>query len=136
MSTADCVFCKIVAGEIPCHRLFENERVLAFLDINPLAAGHTVLIPKMHAVRFENMVTDDASALACAIGPVARRVLAAVEVDDYNVLQNNGPIAGQVVLHLHVHIIPRRPRDGLGFRWISGSATSDELAALADKING
>ena len=111
MSTADCVFCKIVAGEIPCHRLFENERVLAFLDINPLAAGHTVLIPKMHAVRFENMATDDASALACAIGPVARRVLAAVEVDDYNVLQNNGPIAGQVVLHLHVHIIPRRRRD-------------------------
>ncbi len=136
MSAADCVFCKIVAGEIPCHRLFEDERVLAFLDINPLAAGHTVLIPKTHAVRFEDMAAADTSALACAIGPVARRVLAAVAADDYNVLQNNGPIAGQVVMHVHVHIIPRRRRDGLGYRWLAGSASSDELAALAGRING
>ena len=135
MSAADCVFCKIVAGEIPCHRVFEDERVLAFLDINPLAAGHTVLIPKTHVVRFEHMAAVDASALACAIGPVARRVLPALEADDYNVLQNNGELAGQVVMHLHVHIIPRRLRDGLGYRWITASATSDELAALASRIN-
>ena len=136
MSAGDCIFCKIVSGEIPCHRLFEDESVLAFLDINPLAVGHTVLIPKTHAVRFEDMAAADTAALACAIGPLARRILTTVGADDYNVLQNNGPIAGQVVMHLHVHIIPRRRGDGLGYRWLAGSASSDELAALAGKING
>ena len=136
MSAVDCVFCKIVAGEIPCHRVFEDERVLAFLDINPLAAGHTVLIPRTHAVRFEDLTADDAAALAVSIGPLARRILSAVDQQDYNLLQNNGELAGQVMMHLHVHIIPRRRDDGLGYRWLVGSASSGELAALADMING
>ncbi len=135
MSLADCVFCKIVSGEIPCHRVFENERVLAFLDINPLSLGHTVVIPRTHAVRFEQLSEDDAAALAGAIGPLARRILSAVESQDYNLLQNNGSSAGQVVMHVHVHIIPRRANDGLGFRWKAGPAAPQELSALASKIS-
>ena len=99
MSAADRVFCKIVAGEIPCHRVFENDRVLAFLDINPLSVGHTVVIPRAHAVRFEQLSVDDAAALAGAIGPLAGRILSAVGWEDYNLLQNNGSSAGQVVMH-------------------------------------
>jgi histidine triad (HIT) family protein len=116
--------------------VFEDERVLAFLDINPLAAGHTVLIPKVHAVRFEDLAADDAAALAVSIGPLARRILSAVDRQDYNLLQNNGESAGQVVMHLHVHIIPRRADDGLGYRWRAGSTASGRLAALAGEING
>lgn len=135
MSLADCVFCKIAAGEIPCHCVFENERVLAFLDINPLSLGHTVVIPRTHAVRFEQLSEDDAAALAGAIGPLARRILSAVESEDYNLLQNNGSSAGQVVMHVHIHIIPRRANDGLGFRWKAGSAAPQELSALASRIS-
>lgn len=135
MSVADCVFCKIVAGEIPCHRVFENERVLAFLDINPLSLGHTVVIPRAHAVRFEQLSEDDAAALAGAIGPLARRILSAVGSEDYNLLQNNGSSAGQVVMHVHIHIIPRRANDGLGFRWKPKAAAPEELSTLASRIS-
>ena len=135
MSVADCVFCKIVAGEIPCHRVFENERVLAFLDISPLSVGHTVVIPRAHAVRFEQLSVDDAAALAGAIGPLAGRILSAVGWADYNLLQNNGSSAGQVVMHVHFHIIPRRANDGLGFRWNPSPAGPDELSALASRIS-
>lgn len=135
MSVADCVFCKIVAGEIPCHRVFENERVLAFLDINPLSLGHTVVIPRAHAVRFEQLSEDDAAALAGAIGPLARRILSAVGSEDYNLLQNNGASAGQVVMHVHIHIIPRRANDGLGFRWKPKPGAPEELSTLASRIS-
>lgn len=135
MSAADCLFCKIVAGEIPCHRVFENDRVLAFLDINPLSVGHTVVIPRAHAVRFEQLSEDDAAALAGAIGPLADRILSAVGWEDYNLLQNNGSSAGQVVMHVHFHIIPRRANDDLGFRWKPRPAGPDELSALASKIS-
>jgi diadenosine tetraphosphate (Ap4A) HIT family hydrolase len=131
---AQCIFCRIVAGEIPCHKLIETDAVLAFLDVNPLAPGHALLVPRVHADRLEELSADMAAAIVREIGPLARRVLAAVGAGDYNVLQNNGPASGQVVPHVHFHIIPRRKSDGLGYRWNVTKAEPARLAELARRI--
>ena len=133
--SADCVFCKIIAGDIPCHRVFENDHLLAFLDIAPLARGHTVVIPKAHAERLDQLDPEVVAEIGRRLGRIGRRVVSATAADGYNVLQNNGSVAGQVVPHVHFHIIPRRSDDGLGYRWNAKSAAQDELAALAARIN-
>ncbi len=131
---AECIFCRIVAGEIPCHKLLETDTVLAFLDVNPLAEGHALVVPRVHANRLEELPADVAAAVAREIGPLARRVLSAVGAGDYNVLQNNGPASGQAVPHVHFHIIPRRENDGLGYRWNAKKAEHTRLAELAGRI--
>jgi histidine triad (HIT) family protein len=116
----DCIFCKIVAGAIPCHKVFEDDHVLALLDVGPLSRGHTLVIPKAHHTTLGDMPGDLAGrclAVAAQLGP---RIAAAVEAPGWNVLQNNGTAAGQVVMHVHLHIIPRREGDGLGYRWPAG----------------
>lgn len=135
MPSGDCVFCKIVAGDIPCHRVFESDRVLAFLDIQPLAEGHTVVIPKAHAERLDTLDPADAAAIAAELGGLGNRICQAVAADGYNVLQNNGAVSGQVVPHVHFHVIPRRADDGLGYRWNARSASNEQLGALAARIN-
>lgn len=131
-----CLFCKIVAGSIPSYKLFEDGHVLSFLDIGPLSRGHLLIIPKQHAVTLDEL--DEASAMACAAA--ARRlgkvVCDATGVKDWNLLQNNGKLAGQVVMHVHFHVIPRREGDGLGFRWPAGKLEKDEAVALAAAITG
>lgn len=131
---AASIFARIVAGEIPCHRIYETADVLAFLDINPLSRGHTLLIPKQAAERLEQLDAAQAAALGAALPVVARAVLAATGAAGYNVLQNNGPDAGQEVPHVHFHIIPRTAEDGLGFRWRPTKPGSEELHALAKQI--
>lgn len=133
-SNPDCIFCRIIAGEIPCHKLLETDALLAFLDVNPLAAGHALLVPRVHANRLEELPPDVAAAVAREVGPLARRVLTAVGAGDYNVLQNNGPASGQVVPHVHFHIIPRRENDGLGYRWNATKGDPARLAELAKRI--
>ena len=133
--SADCVFCKIIAGDIPCHRVFENDHLLAFLDIAPLARGHTVVIPKAHAERLDQLDPEVVAEIGRRLGRIGRRVVSATAADGYNVLQNNGSVAGQVVPHVHFHIIPRRSGDALGYRWNAKSVAQDELAALAARIN-
>lgn len=131
----DSVFTKIIKGEIPCHRVFENEHVLAFLDITPLSAGHTLVVPKRQAARLEDLTADEAAEIARQLGGIARRVLAATGAEGYNVLQNNGKVSGQEVPHVHFHIIPRRSGDGLGYRWKAKPAEPAALAELAGRIN-
>ncbi|MBU0637524.1 MAG: HIT family protein [Planctomycetes bacterium] len=133
-AVADCVFCKIVAGEIPCQRVFENEHVLAFLDINPLSEGHTVVIPKVHAERLEGLDASQTAELARCFGTLATKLMQATGAGAYNVLQNNGALAGQVVPHVHFHLIPRRPDDGLGYRWNAKQAPPEELENLRARI--
>ena len=130
----DCVFCKIIRGEIPAQRLFEDERVLAFLDINPLAPGHTVVIPKYHAEVLHALPAEWTAALSVRFGRLAEVLVQVVGAEGYNVLQNNGRVAGQVVPHVHFHIIPRRSGDGLGYRWNARPADADELARLAEQV--
>lgn len=136
MSTgpAPSLFTRIIRGEIPCHRVFENEHVLAFLDINPLAEGHTLVVPKRQVQRLDQLAPDEAAELGRVLGAIAQRVLAATGTADYNILQNNGSAAGQEVPHVHFHIIPRRSGDGLGYRWNARAAKPDVLAELAARI--
>ncbi len=113
------IFLKIIKGEIPCHRVYEDDRVLAFLDINPIAQGHTLVIPKEPAVTIDALSDESAAALGRALPRVCRAVVKVTGCPGYNLLQNNGPVAGQEVPHAHIHIIPRYPGDqtGSGLHW-------------------
>ena len=130
----DSIFTKIIKGEIPCQRVFENDQVLAFLDITPLAEGHTLVVPKRQVERLEDLPAADAAALAVQLGRVAQQVIRTVGADAYNILLNNGALAGQEVAHVHFHIIPRRAGDDLGYRWNAHPADHDALADLAGRI--
>jgi histidine triad (HIT) family protein len=131
---ADCVFCKIIRGQIPSQRVFDDEHVLAFLDISPLAAGHTVVVPKHHIPSLEDLPADWSARLGVSFGPIARAVVRTVSAEGFNLIQNNGVVAGQIVPHVHFHLVPRCTGDGLGYRWKSQSASAAELAALAERI--
>lgn len=128
------VFDKILAGEIPCHRVYEDERVLAFLDVNPLAAGHTLVIPKERKAHLHELSDDSAAALGRVLPRLCRAVVRATGVGDYNVLQNNGRQASQVVMHVHFHIIPKMGQAGLGIGWPAGSLEQPAAAELLARI--
>ena len=132
--SAPSIFSRIIRGEIPCHRIYEDDFVLAFLDINPLADGHTLVVPKREVEHLHQLPAEEAAAVGRRLGMIAERVLAATGAEGYNVLQNNGRAAGQEVPHVHFHIIPRRAGDGLGYRWIPQQRTPEQLAALAARI--
>lgn len=136
MDSGDSIFTRIIRGEIPCQRIYESPTVFAFLDINPLAPGHTLVVPKRQVARLEQLPEEDASDIARVLGRIARAILAATGAADYNVLQNNGASAGQVVPHVHFHIIPRREGDSLGYRWNAKPAGPDELKSLGDRLRG
>ncbi|MCZ7598089.1 MAG: HIT family protein [Gammaproteobacteria bacterium] len=130
----DCVFCKIIAGDIPAFRVYENDDTIAFMDINPLHPGHVLVIPKEHSANVYE-VSDEAIAVAARTARrVARAVNAVVEPDGLNVLQCNGPAAGQSVFHFHMHVLPRRPDDGAALNWEVIPGNMEEIGALAEKI--
>ncbi|XAL99434.1 HIT family protein [Phycisphaeraceae bacterium D3-23] len=104
-----CIFCKIVAGDIPCHKLWEDDRALAFLDVGPLSEGHALIIPKQHYETLDQLPAEDAAAIGAALPALARAILEATGSTAYNIIQNNGAPAGQEVPHVHFHLIPRKP---------------------------
>jgi histidine triad (HIT) family protein len=128
------IFDKILAGEIPCHRVYEDEHVLAFLDIGPLSEGHTLVIPKERKAYLHELSEESAAALGRVLPRLCRAVIKATGATDYNVLQNNGPAAHQVVMHVHFHIIPKRGDKGLGIRWPAGRLEGAEGQALAERL--
>ncbi|KAK7546687.1 HIT-like domain-containing protein [Phyllosticta citricarpa] len=131
MSTAACIFCKIIKGEIPSMKLFESEKVYAFLDIGPLSAGHSLVIPKHHGAKLHD-IPDDA---LTEILPVAKKIAQAVGCEDYNILQNNGRIAHQLVDHVHFHMIPKPTmEDGLTIGWPAKQPTREELLKQFEDI--
>jgi len=113
----NCVFCKIVAGQIPALKVFEDQHSLAFLDIGPLADGHLLIIPKEHYARLDQIPPQTLGSIVQHFPRLARAVIDATGAEGYNLLQNNGECSGQEVEHVHFHIIPRVPGDGLGYRW-------------------
>jgi diadenosine tetraphosphate (Ap4A) HIT family hydrolase len=133
---AMCIFCQIVAGEIPSFKLFEDELVLAFLDVSPLSHGHFLVIPKQHA-EYITSVSDEALA---RIPVVIKRIALAMGLEDsaFNVLQNNGRAAGQVVPHVHFHCIPRTAEDGLTTRWepMEGGLDFATAGEFAEQLRG
>ena len=133
-SKADCVFCGIAAGRIPSVRVFENGQVTAFLDIGPISDGHTLVIPKAHYGRLDECPADVLAELAKVIGFLGRPVAEAVGAEGYNVLCNNGSAAGQVVEHVHFHIVPRRTGDGVFGRWPAFQYPEGRAAEIAAAI--
>lgn len=128
------VFDKIIAGEIPCHRVYEDEHVLAFLDIGPLSRGHTLVIPKEAKAQLHELSEESAAAIGRVLPRLCRAVMRATGATAYNVLQNNGSEAHQAVMHVHFHIIPRVGDAGLGIQWRAGSLDQAEAAQLAEAI--
>src|ERR1700741_4413492 len=130
----ETIFSRILRGEIPCARVYEDEHVLAFLDIGPLSAGHTLVIPKEPAVTLDQLSDESAAALGRVLPRLCRAVMKATGVPAYNVLQNNGMAAHQAVFHVHFHIIPKTGSGGLGINWPAGKLDGEEGKALAEKI--
>ncbi len=130
----ETIFDKILAGEIPCHRVYEDDQVLAFLDIGPLSSGHTLVIPKERKAQLDQLSDDAAAAIGRVMPRLCRAVMKATGATAYNVLQNNGASAHQAVMHVHFHIIPRLGPDGLGIRWNPSSLNGDDAADLVRAI--
>jgi histidine triad (HIT) family protein len=126
------IFDKILDGEIPCHRVYEDDEVLAFLDVGPLSKGHTLVIPKERKAHLHELSDTSAAAIGRVLPRLCRAVMAATGAEAYNVLQNNGTAAHQAVFHVHFHIIPRLGDAGLGIWWKSGRL--DDGAKLAESI--
>ena len=132
---ADTVFGKIVRGEIPCNKVYEDEKVLAFLDINPLSTGHILVVPKEPAETLDRLSDESAAALGRVLPRLCRAVVAVTGIREYNVLENNGEGAHQAIAHVHFHIIPKpNSRDGLGIGWPAKGLDREAAATLAKKI--
>lgn len=129
----DCLFCKIVKGEIPSERIYEDELTYAFLDITPVNPGHTLVVPKSHSLNILDAAERDVCAVMATIHKIAPKILKAVGAEAFNLGVNNGSAAGQVVPHLHFHIMPRFSDDGHCL-WSGKHIGSGELAEIADKI--
>ncbi len=132
---SETVFTKIIRGEIPCHRVWEDERVFAFLDIAPLAPGHVLVVPKEPAPTLDALSEESAAALGRVLPRIARAVVAVTGTRDFNVLQNNGAGAHQAVPHVHFHVIPKPAAGGLGIDWPSGRLDGDEGRRIAAEIS-
>ena len=128
------IFDKILSGEIPSHSVYEDQHVYAFLDINPLSPGHTLVIPREAKELLHELSDESAAAIGRALPRICRAVLSATGAKDYNVLQNNGLPAHQAVSHVHFHIIPKFEDSGLGIGWKSHSLDDAEAQSLVAKM--
>lgn len=130
----DTIFSKIIRGEIPCHKVYEDARIISFLDIFPLSPGHTLVVPKEAAETLDKMSDESAAAIGRVLPRICRAVLKATGASAFNVLQNNGTAAHQAVMHVHFHVIPKVGEAGLGIGWNAGKLEAG--AELAKKISG
>lgn len=136
MSDQPTVFTKIINGEIPCYKVHDDEHTFAFLDINPLSPGHTLLIPKEQVTTLGELSDEAAAAIGRVLPRLCRAVVKATGIADYNILQNNGELAHQAVPHVHFHIIPKPDtKTGLGVGWPSGELNKGTASELAESIS-
>jgi len=131
----ECIFCKIAAGEIPAHKILEDDRTLAFLDLYPGCRGHCLVISKEHAAGFLDLGTEDRDAVMATAHRVAGVLLEELGADGFNLHQSNGAAAGQVISHFHLHILPRWENDGLSSPWKASEADPASLQALALRLS-
>jgi len=131
---AECIFCKIVAGEIPCFRIYEDEATLAFMDINPANEGHALVIPKVHAADVHAISEEAIAATVVTARKVAGAVTRVMTPEGLNLLQCNGPAAAQSVMHFHMHVLPRCEGDELLMNWGLAPGEMDAIGALAERI--
>lgn len=131
----DCLFCKIIAGEIPSTRVYEDERTIAFMDINPGTRGHLLVIPREHAKDLLDIAAEDLAACAKTAQTMARRAKDALDADGINLINSCGQKAWQTVFHFHIHVIPRYDGDPLRLPWQPAPGDRDEIARTADLLS-
>ena len=134
MRDPDCLFCKIVAGEIPSQRVDEDERTVAFMDINPATRGHALVVPRAHFVNLLEIEHDDLAATIAAAQRLARTASDRLGADGITLLNGCGSAAWQTVFHFHIHVIPRYQGDPLRLPWTPAPGDPDEIAAAADAL--
>ena len=134
--TDDCIFCKIVAGELPSTQLFSDDRVVAFMDIYPVSHGHCLVVTKRHYPTVYEVDDEDGAAVMAAARRMAVAIRDGLKPDGLNLHQSNGAAAGQVVGHFHMHLIPRWEGDDTGIRWNSHEGDAARIAEAADQISG
>ncbi|MDO8435542.1 MAG: HIT family protein [bacterium] len=129
----DCIFCKIIAGELPSTKVYEDDHCLAFLDIRPVTKGHTLVVPKGHVTDVATADPEVMANVSRALPKIARAVVSGVNAQGFNCTTNNGAVAGQIIFHLHFHIIPRFSDDGL-LSWHHGSYKEGEQEQVGETI--
>ena len=135
MSDEECLFCKIIDGQIPSYKIYENDSVLAFLDIFPFSYGHTIVIPKKHYYNFLDMPEDDMGDFFKELKKISLLIKKKLKIDGFKLVQNNFPAAGQVIPHLHFHIIPRmNGAEPLRMRQSKTQAKEDDLRDIIKKV--
>jgi len=130
----NCIFCKIAAGDVPSARIAESPLAVAFLDVGPIATGHALIVPREHYRTIDDAPPEQVAAVFAMAARVASALKRALGAEGVNVLQNNGRCAGQVVPHMHVHVIPRREGDGINWPWPAAEADPQVLEQLARTI--
>ena len=131
-----CIFCKIIAKEIPAEILFENECAIAILDVNPIHYGHALIIPKNHHKDFLDVPEDELPGMMHAVHIVAHALVKSFNLQGFNFFSNNGPVAGQSVYHFHIHVTPRYANDNIRFVLQLKQYEGDEMRSVAEKIRG
>ena len=134
MKDENCIFCKILAGEIPSTAVYEDDDFKAILDVNPAARGHVIILPKNHAANIYELPDEDASKIMVVAKKIATAIEKAYHCDGLNIVQNNGEAAGQTVKHFHMHLIPRYENDGQHILWNPGESTPEELEEIRKTI--
>ena len=132
----DCIFCKIVAGELPSQIVDSDERTIAFMDISPATPGHALVIPRAHSEDLMSVPEEDLIATMLAVRRLAQRMRETIQPDGVNVLNSCGRAAWQTVFHFHVHVIPRYHDDPLELPWVPSAGDPEQIAAVADRIRG
>jgi histidine triad (HIT) family protein len=136
MADPDCIFCKIVAGDLPATIVDEDERTLAFMDIAPATRGHVLVIPRAHSADLLSVAAEDLSAVALAAQRVAQKVKERLGADGVNLLSSCGAVAWQTVFHFHVHVIPRYEDDPLRLPWVPTAGDPAQIEAAAQELSG
>jgi histidine triad (HIT) family protein len=134
VSHPDCIFCKILAGELPATIVDEDERTIAFMDINPATRGHALVIPRAHATDLLSVGSEDLQAVALASQRLARRISERLGADGVNLVNSCGAVAWQTVFHFHMHVIPRYGGDPLKLPWVPAPGDSAEIAVAAQEL--
>jgi histidine triad (HIT) family protein len=134
MSAENCIFCKMIAGQIPVTKVYEDDVVLAFLDIGPVSDGHTLIVPKQHYERLDDCPADLLGQVATRLGKISKAVSRGVNCEGYNLLCNNGQAAGQIVNHLHFHLVPRNSGDRVFTEWPAHKYQPGRQEQIAAKI--
>lgn len=134
MKKDDCIFCKIANGEISSKTIYEDERFRVFLDLNPAARGHALIVPKDHATSLYDLPEETAGQVLILAKKLAVTIREKLACDGLNLVQNNGEAAGQTVSHFHLHMIPRYVNDGQILGWTPGKPTQEELEAVRKRL--